>query len=637
LTQGITKNKIVSYRVFASRNTGSQLMEETVDGFQFSDLKYQETGKKQLFDPSTVVPNEKAYDTIPFAFTNLPAGVTVLFYAQSGVALQQPPINAGQYQAVFQIGEDHPDYIGGTYEKQITISKGDNPIQVAVYKTTYGEKMSLEVTENLGGEYTVYYRGVEETIYKSTTPPEMAGTYEAIIKVEEGANVVAKEVIFPFTIFPKKIYIFPEENLFKFEGEEDPEEFFFTFEGTIEGEEWVLKGVLTREEGEEAGSYPYDVSLLYANNNYEIVLARDAGEFTILPDEGWDEEDMDFDGEGVVIDPIYPVHQKIKLQNGKKLDIILNTTKTLRINGEKYVKLIWDTQDDKARYFSPSFRINKDATMVLLHLETEPELHEDGGYITDFNGKKIYRGRRLQLSFSMVNKLKRLGITHVSLGVKDASVLFSLEDLTNEQVHDLATQNHYALSRVRFDFTILPETEEETIRETEQKILQNFDTVGEVYRLKVEMFLSEDLRFDIAPMLTQMQYQVGMEKVIKILNQREAEKEQERQKEGATVSPVPSPTAVSTPTPSDQENTKENKATQKETIVVLPSPFDIMVVNAQEELTKDKTVFIEPYMPVEEELPFKGLRKTQRYVKVPTAQSGVYFTTLAHLEGIIKK
>lgn len=635
---GLVKGKVITYRAFSSTVQGLVFGEDTAQHFNFSQQTHTLIIEgKQPFPIDDVQPSSKFYDGEPYAFANTPEGVSVSFATAGGKVFTEPPINAGSYKAIFEVPENHPDYFAGTFEKAIVISKTQNPVQVSVVQTTYGQKLQTYITGNLGGEPQIIYRGIRDTSYQSSVPPKFVGSYEVVITISGSENVADVELIMPFNIYPKKVIIWPEDNLMKFEGEEDPA-FSFYYDGILPGEEYLLEGFLFRALGEDPGSYPYTVKYLSAGENYVFELSPYAGTFTILPAEDGDNGNGDNgDGDGgdgsdggdgldgggggggggeggTGSDKIIPVHQKVKLYNGKTLDVVLNTAQTLNINGREYARLIWDTEDNKVRPFSPSLRVTQDATQVLLQLETEPELKKDGGYLTDTSGNKVYRGRRLELSYSMIGKLKELGITHMNLGVKNASVLIALDDLLNPQVTQLAKDNLSSVQKGVFHITIVPKLDMQSLMPSEQEILMKENLLGDVYKMEVEMVLGKD-SYDITALLSSARFQIGAEEILRIMDIAKSEV--------VKASPSPQPSASPSPQPeTTPEASPETEAAQKP---VEEKRFEIVSLSSQGKLLREDTWLIEPFMESEKQMLFINIRGTQRYCTTGVKQEGLYF------------
>ncbi|TJZ63051.1 T9SS type B sorting domain-containing protein [Sphingobacterium olei] len=81
---------------------------------------------------------------------------------------------------------------------------------------------------------------------------------------------------------PRQLTITPDANQQKVYGDDDPTTFSYTASGFDPGnDETIIQGSLTRETGENAGTYSYTLGNLDAGPNYELVLNPEV--FTITP------------------------------------------------------------------------------------------------------------------------------------------------------------------------------------------------------------------------------------------------------------------------------------------------------------------------------------------------------------------
>ncbi len=531
--------------------------------------------------PGSIVlsaPLYKSYDGVPVSLSNVSAlggaEVTAVFYKGNTAQGTQidTPVNVGIYTVKLQ-AEASRNYEAAERTITFEIAKGTNDLHVVCEDVTYGDKPSPSIENNDGGKVTWVYKGYNGTSYSSTKAPVKAGYYKAVATAEATENLNAATAEAAFRILPRTVTIIPEPNQMKFEGDMDPF-FFYTAWGLLD--EDTLTGDLSREEGEAPGSYAYVVDGLSAGNNYRVVLDSDATPFTILPMMGWGFPG----GGGSTAIPIVPIHQIIQLSDKHKLDIILNTTEKLTINKESYGKLFTDTEDGKVRPFSPSFRVNSSGNEVLLSLETEPELNKDGGYATDSDGKLIYRGRQLTMTQGLVNKLVKLGITHISFSVADMTVLYSLADLNNEAIRAIAAQEKTAISKAKFQIMLTPVT---TLTAQEQAGISGMLPAGRMFRLTAQMVL-DDETFDIAPLMKSLKAAVDMEDIYHMAQSLEGFEED-----------------------------------------TFAAAYGLLTLPADEQKAQIRPgVFITPYLFTEMQAPFSGLRRSRRYLLAAVQDSGLY-------------
>lgn len=116
------------------------------------------------------------------------------------------------------------------------------------------------------GEYT---EGVDYFV-SGTRSAKEAGTYTIRIESADGNEFSTEK---EWSIIPREVAISPE-NKIKHIGAEDPT-LSYTVEGIVEGE--TLHGItLTREEGEELGSYEITIKVENVNSNYQTSITGSA-------------------------------------------------------------------------------------------------------------------------------------------------------------------------------------------------------------------------------------------------------------------------------------------------------------------------------------------------------------------------
>ena len=648
---GLMPGQTITYRLYASRQEGAVLTQDTQDGFQFSP-RHTLTLRGDYVPPvgvEDVAYTGAAYQP-PF---DIPEGIAVSYDTQDG----QPPVNAGSYQMTLIVPEGHGKYLPGTYalpfriapakgvaeivsglgksydgqpmadpqikanssgqavflyyegrkaegapigrpvnvgtytvvvtvaadqnatEAVLTqtfeITRGENPLEVVAGDITYGEKAAPQVISNLGGDVAFTYEGINGTRYKaSNKAPTQAGEYQLTCRAAATENV--KEGLYQttFRIQKRVVYITPEANLFKYEGEEDPP-FTFTYTGLLDSD--YLDGDIFREEGEEAGNYAFLLDGLDAGPNYLIRLVKDAPEFTIMPAGFVD------DGTGGggyrPYDKIIPIHQTLFLSDGRRLDVVLNTTDTLTMSYFRYGSLVYVPGTNQVRPFSPSLRLNADEN-VLLHIQAEADLNKDGGYLTDADGRLAYAPRALELTYSQVTRMIRQGVSHISFRLKDMQVTAALSDLMNDQVKALS-KNPEGL---KFRFTIEPGPE----LGQEEAAIKAARPVTDIYRVSVQA-VDGRTEHDIAPLLTTLGVTMAMESSARLM---------------------------------------ESMGLYDE--AAFPTQYDLFTLNgAAAALTPMNSLFVTPYMPEEGEMPFTRLMGTNRYLYSPASSLGLFMACRA--------
>lgn len=312
--------------------------------------------------------------------------------------------------------------------------------------------------------------------------PWYIGKYTAHITIPAGNDTYmpgAYDVKFEITRIVA--YIIPEPNQEKFEGEEDPEFFGFTVSGLLDGDE--VWGTLTRKEGEEPGNYAFTLGDLEAEEYYTLRLTRGAYEFTILP--GWYDPDVPplIPGE-----KLYPVRQEIVRKDGRAVSVVLNTQDELVVTHSKLGGVIYSTADDKNRPVSPILRHNPETDEVLLQLRCQPELNEDGGYVTDASGKPSYGGRYFRLSWLGLRGLYNQGIDSISFSQGGVQVSLRLEDLLSEAGQTTIKELGGDLKQVRFKLTLTPASE---LTDVEKAAVNAAKPLTDAWRVSVSMVMDK--------------------------------------------------------------------------------------------------------------------------------------------------
>lgn len=163
----------------------------------------------------------------------------------------------------------------------------DNLISLTVKDVIYGEVPVPVVTfggtkgENPIENYTYMREGDAEykelNSLKNSSGYLPVGSYTVKYVYKDEGQIGTKTVA--FNVSPKTITIRPAQTYEKTYGCEDPE-IAYVANGLLNSD--VLEGTFRRQEGEEAGSYAYDVTAI-KNENYTVRLAEEAGKFSITP------------------------------------------------------------------------------------------------------------------------------------------------------------------------------------------------------------------------------------------------------------------------------------------------------------------------------------------------------------------
>lgn len=134
----------------------------------------------------------------------------------------------------------------------------------------------------IGLSCTVYYQGIDGTIYtKSVTPPKNVGRYEAIASIASNTNINAVELsLGTYRILPRSITVTPNAGQNKVYGQLDPL-LQYTLSNTLSTGD-TLTGALARNAGENVGTYSITMGTLTAGSNYTLSLSGTVT-FTINP------------------------------------------------------------------------------------------------------------------------------------------------------------------------------------------------------------------------------------------------------------------------------------------------------------------------------------------------------------------
>ena len=168
-------------------------------------------------------------------------------------------------------------------EPELNVGEGNFSFKVLQLETpdapdvaTYGDASEAEDIIILTEEGNVY--------------PINVGVVPVLITASETEHYKETSTVIEVEVVPLEVEVTPAANMKKIKGEDDPE---FTYKVISADPEIVIPedelsdgmytaGKLTREEGEDVGTYAYTLDDLADNNkNYSFSLADDADKFTI--------------------------------------------------------------------------------------------------------------------------------------------------------------------------------------------------------------------------------------------------------------------------------------------------------------------------------------------------------------------
>ncbi|MDD6070578.1 MAG: MBG domain-containing protein [Clostridiales bacterium] len=209
---------------------------------------------------------------------------------------------AGEYDIIVTANENaNPNYQITVQKGTLKITKGtDIVIPDDLSKDYDGDAVEKPVYQDIpdNATLTIEYKKKEEPDSSYTTEaPKDAGEYIAYIKVSDDNGNILDSAKVPFTIYPAKITIKPD-NATKHIGSADPKFTYSVTNGT-KAKDDDLKGItFSREMGETAGTYKITATVdQSANPNYNITV--EAGILTI-------EDHKKLQGEPVIENQVAP-------------------------------------------------------------------------------------------------------------------------------------------------------------------------------------------------------------------------------------------------------------------------------------------------------------------------------------------
>lgn len=280
----------------------------------------------------------------------------------------------------------------------------------------------------------------------SSGKPVRVGDYTMHVTIPEGsATWLPGTVEIPFSITRAVLTISPEPNQEKYMGEKDPV-FSYTVKGLLEGD--ALSGELTRQSGEDVGSYAFLTDGFVAADHYRLRIASDAPVFTILPAPAV--------GGGGVYEVLRPVKQEITRADGRTLYVMLNAQDTLNVRWSSFGQVMFGSADDKVRPFHPSLTWNQETDQVLLRLRAEAELNKDGGYQTDLNGQPLRTGRYLRMGVTALRHLQELGVDALSVSNGEVALTVPISSFLTPKMEQLVKEHRGNMASVRFRLDLIP-------------------------------------------------------------------------------------------------------------------------------------------------------------------------------------
>ena len=123
-------------------------------------------------------------------------------------------------------------------------------------------------------------------------------------------------------------------------------------------------------------------------------------------------------------------------------------------------------------------------------------------YATDLDGNKLVRGRRLTISYSMLNNLARQNVDYIAFGLDGVMALVDLQELrSGEAVAELMEREGISKSSgTRFQVDLEPVTADTQLAQSEASAQEAADLGEKLMRVSVKVS-SGSRRVDIAPVL----------------------------------------------------------------------------------------------------------------------------------------
>ena len=281
--------------------------------------------------------------------------------------------------------------------------------------------------------------------------PVQVGSYVMHVTIPADSDTYLPGTVdVPFSITRTPLTIIPDPNQEKYQGEPDPV-FTFAVKGLLEGDE--LSGELLRKPGEEPGNYAFTLEGFDPADYYSLQLKGDAPVFTILPAMGGGMY------VGYTFGKLTPVRQEIVRADGRTVAVTLATRDSLIVNNSVIGSVVCDKATAQPRLFLPSLSYSADRDEVLLRIRCEAEQNQDGGYVTDQDGRLQWGGRTLRLSWLGARRMNQLGVNAVSFMNDGAALTLHLDDLLCEDMQDTVNACGGSLKTVWFRMEVLPEEE----------------------------------------------------------------------------------------------------------------------------------------------------------------------------------
>jgi hypothetical protein len=162
--------------------------------------------------------------------------------------------------------------------------------------------------------------------------------------------------------------------------------------------------------------------------------------------------------------------------------------------------MVFEESSGQTRPFTASLRLRSGYDAALLILQAEPELNEDGGYVTDLDGNPVVTGRTLTLTYAHLEAFRRQRITHIAFGLRGTYGYLDLEELQGEAIRALMAETGLPRLGSRFCVTLRPLTGNDPLPENASAAWESAALQAPLAQVRLEV-VNGSRRVDIAPAL----------------------------------------------------------------------------------------------------------------------------------------
>jgi hypothetical protein len=162
--------------------------------------------------------------------------------------------------------------------------------------------------------------------------------------------------------------------------------------------------------------------------------------------------------------------------------------------------MVFEEASGQTRPFTASLRLRSGYDAALLILQAEPELNEDGGYVTDLDGNPVVTSRTLTLTYAHLEAFRRQRITHIAFGLRGTYGYLALEELEGEAIRALMAKSGLSRLGSRFCVTLRPVTGSGPLPESASAAWESAALQAPLAQIRLEV-VNGSSRVDITPAL----------------------------------------------------------------------------------------------------------------------------------------